>query len=66
VVGYTDNTGSDEYNRSLSEKRAKEIGRLIVVKFGVPASMIVAEGRGISNDYQDQRLNRRVEVYVYH
>lgn len=66
VVGYADNTGTDAYNKSLSEKRAKEISRLITARFGVSPALIESEGRGISNDYADKRLNRRVEVYVYH
>lgn len=45
VIGYTDRLGSDEYNQSLSERRAATV-RQYLVKKGVPAGRIDAEGRG--------------------
>lgn len=66
VVGYTDDVGSDAYNLSLSEKRAGEIRRLIVERFGLSLPMISAEGKGISTSYTDKSQNRRVEIYIYH
>lgn len=66
VVGFTDDKGSDAYNKDLSEKRAREVARLLSTKFGIQASIIETEGRGISHDYKDSNLNRRVEIYIYH
>jgi outer membrane protein OmpA-like peptidoglycan-associated protein len=66
VVGYTDDKGTEAYNQDLSEKRAREVGRLLTTKFGIPAGLIEAEGRGISRDYKEPSLNRRVEIYIYH
>ncbi len=66
VVGFTDDKGSDAYNQDLSEKRAREVARLLSTKFGIQASIIETEGRGISHDYKDSNLNRRVEIYIYH
>ena len=66
VAVYTDDIGSDAYNLSLSEKRADEIRRLIVEKFGIAPSLITADGKGISTSFADKSRNRRVEVYIYH
>jgi outer membrane protein OmpA-like peptidoglycan-associated protein len=69
IVGYTDSTGSEAYNQSLSQRRAAavlaELNRL-----GVPASRLQAIGRGeseprASNDTAAGReQNRRVEILL--
>jgi outer membrane protein OmpA-like peptidoglycan-associated protein len=66
VVGYTDDKGSEAYNKDLSEKRAHEVARLLTTKFGIDAALIQAEGRGISKEYKSSYLNRRVEIYIFH
>jgi outer membrane protein OmpA-like peptidoglycan-associated protein len=66
VVGFTDATGPETYNLDLSKKRAREIARLLSSKFGIPPTLIEAEGRGISRDYPTKDLNRRVEIYIFH
>jgi outer membrane protein OmpA-like peptidoglycan-associated protein len=66
VVGFTDDIGSEAYNLELSQKRAREIARLLTEKFGLPSALIAAEGRGISKLYPTKILNRRVEIYIYH
>ncbi|MGH8045119.1 MAG: OmpA family protein [Stenotrophomonas sp.] len=45
VAGYTDRIGPDAYNRALSQRRADAV-REALVQGGVPATAIVAEGRG--------------------
>jgi outer membrane protein OmpA-like peptidoglycan-associated protein len=66
VVGFTDDKGSQSYNQELSEKRAREVARLLTTEFGIPDTLIRAEGKGISRDYKDPTLNRRVEIYIFH
>jgi len=66
VVGYTDDIGSEAYNKDLSGKRAREVGRLLSSKFAIPARIIEVEGRGISRSYPTKELNRRVEIYIFH
>jgi outer membrane protein OmpA-like peptidoglycan-associated protein len=66
VVGFTDDTGSEAYNLELSQKRAREIARLLAAKFGLQPAMISAEGRGISTVYPTKVENRRVEIYIFH
>lgn len=66
ITGFTDNTGSMEYNKSLSEKRAKAVAHFLVEAFGLKESSIEVEGKGISSKYAEAQQNRRVEIYIYH
>lgn len=67
VVGHTDNTGSIELNQVLSEKRAKEVGQVLLSK-GIAAENIFYQGAGASRPLVDnstasgQVRNRRVEI----
>lgn len=69
IEGFTDNTGSDELNRKLSEQRAEAVRQALIEK-GVDASRIEVEGFGkespiASNDTATGRQqNRRVEVVI--
>ncbi len=66
VVGFTDDTGSEAYNLDLSQKRAREIGHLLIQKFNLAPGLIEMEGKGISRTYPTKELNRRVEIYIFH
>ena len=67
IEGHTDNVGSEEYNKSLSERRAKSVGDYLINK-GVDSSRITTEGFGFSkpaasNDTEEgQAQNRRTEM----
>jgi len=69
VEGYTDSTGSDSYNQSLSERRAGSV-RMALVRAGVDLSRIVAQGYGKeypvadNNSASGRAMNRRVEVTI--
>ena len=69
VEGHTDNIGSEEYNQSLSERRAEAV-RDYLVQQGTASSAIVARGLGMSepiasNDTPAERQqNRRVELIL--
>lgn len=69
VVGHTDNVGSDNYNRALSNRRAQAVAQYLMLK-GVATSRLRIEGRGEleprrSNDTAVEReLNRRVEIHI--
>jgi outer membrane protein OmpA-like peptidoglycan-associated protein len=69
VEGHTDNVGSEEYNRPLSERRAGSV-RDYLVDQGVPSTRVTARGYGksrpkASNDKPEGRqLNRRVEIHI--
>ena len=69
VDGHTDSTGSDEYNQTLSERRAKSVAVQLVTN-GIMNQRIMTIGHGekepvASNDSADgRRLNRRVEIAI--
>lgn len=69
IEGHTDSIGSDEYNQTLSEKRAATV-RDYLVSSGVPLDNVAARGLGKSDPVADnstaagRKLNRRVEMIV--
>jgi outer membrane protein OmpA-like peptidoglycan-associated protein len=69
VEGHTDSVGSDEYNLTLSEKRANAV-RDYLVSNGLNDGTITAQGLGKSNPVatndtnEGRALNRRVEMVV--
>jgi outer membrane protein OmpA-like peptidoglycan-associated protein len=69
VEGYTDSIGSDEYNQTLSDKRAESV-RDYLVTSGVSMNNVVAVGKGKADPIADnstaegRKLNRRVEMIV--
>jgi outer membrane protein OmpA-like peptidoglycan-associated protein len=69
VEGNTDSVGTEEFNQTLSERRAESV-RGYLTKQGVPESSTTAAGFGksrpiASNDTSDGRQqNRRVELIV--
>jgi len=70
IVGHTDSVGSDAYNQSLSERRARAAADYLA-SHHVAASRLRTAGRGESepvatNDTDSGRSqNRRVEVAIY-
>lgn len=70
IEGYSDNVGDEKFNRKLSEKRAGNVRKLLIDKFGINGSRITAVGYGsenpvASNDTEEGRQqNRRVEALV--
>ena len=69
IEGHTDSVGTDEYNQTLSEKRAGAV-RDYLVQQGIAADSIEARGLGktqpiASNDTAEGRQqNRRVELVL--
>jgi OOP family OmpA-OmpF porin len=67
VAGHTDNTGSDEANQALSDKRAASVKTSLTAK-GIPADRLDSMGYGssvpaASNDTPEgKQTNRRVEL----
>lgn len=67
IEGHTSSEGTDEYNRGLSERRARSVVQDLVQR-GVPASRLKAAGLGESRpiatnvDESGRSMNRRVEV----
>ena len=69
VVGYTDSDGTDEFNRSLSVKRANSVADYLSVD-GVVEERLRIEGRGETEprvpntSAANKAANRRVEIYI--
>jgi len=69
IEGYTDSTGTAEFNQTLSENRASAVRDFLVTQ-GVDASTLSAHGFGMNNPVADnstaqgRQKNRRVEIVV--
>ncbi len=67
VVGHTDSSGAAEYNRYLSQRRAKAVADYLISQ-GLSDASIQSEGRGDRDTQRDQatsnNLKRRVEIYI--
>jgi outer membrane protein OmpA-like peptidoglycan-associated protein len=69
IEGYTDSIGTDEYNQTLSEKRAATV-RDYLIKSGVSINNVFAQGFGKADPVADnstaagRKLNRRVDMVV--
>jgi len=67
IQGHTDNVGSEQYNRKLSENRAKAVKNYLTTK-GISDQRLIAVGFGKSRPKTTNRteegraLNRRVEL----
>src|SRR5690606_6197217 len=69
IVGHTDDVGSDDYNMSLSRRRAASV-RDFTIAQGIPSNRLSIEGRGESEPIADNTTesgraqNRRVEIVI--
>ena len=69
VYGHTDSTGSDTYNQTLSENRARTVAGYLQSR-GVPAARIRSQGFGETMPIADNATeagrmkNRRVEIKI--
>lgn len=69
IEGFTDSTGTVEYNQRLSERRAQSVRDALVAK-GVDASRLMTRGYGVAfpvagnETAEGRQRNRRVEVII--
>jgi len=69
IGGFTDSTGTDEYNLVLSEKRALSVVEYLISN-GIPPASLKYKGYGNSNPLGDnvtsegRKLNRRTEARI--
>jgi tetratricopeptide (TPR) repeat protein len=69
IDGYTDSTGSDSYNLTLSEKRALSVVKYLQTR-GIPQDRLKSKGFGNSSPVGDnvtsegRKLNRRTEARI--
>ncbi|MEX3956981.1 outer membrane protein OmpA-like peptidoglycan-associated protein [Trinickia symbiotica] len=69
VRGYTDSTGSPQYNQTLSVNRAQSVATYLT-QHGISPNRLAAQGYGENNPVADNNTdagraqNRRVEIYL--
>ncbi|MGH9570737.1 MAG: OmpA family protein [Candidatus Angelobacter sp.] len=69
IDGFTDTTGTPEYNQTLSDKRAETV-KTFLVSQGVASDAVTTKGYGESNPVASnsnaagRQMNRRVELVV--
>src|SRR6185312_9833725 len=69
IDGFTDNTGTPQYNQTLSDKRAESVKKFLVGQ-GVAQDAVTTKGYGETNPVASNRTasgrqqNRRVELVV--
>lgn len=70
VEGHTDSYGSDEYNQSLSERRARSVANYLANNLGVERSRMTTIGFGeripvaTNKTAKGREQNRRVEILI--
>lgn len=70
VVGHTDATGSDDYNQTLSERRANSVATYLSAQGISPGRMLISgmgENQPVASNATDagRQQNRRVEIALY-
>lgn len=65
LVGFCDMSGSDDYNWKLSQKRAEEVKRILVEKYGIEADRLSCDWKGKTVAFGDLNysVNRRTSFY---
>ncbi|MGL4332542.1 MAG: OmpA family protein, partial [Bacteroidales bacterium] len=63
ITGYADKaTGSAEYNLKLSERRANEVAKALVQKFGVNEDQLVVKWDGSQEQRFENNIWNRVAI----
>lgn len=68
IQGHTDGVGSDGYNQSLSERRARAVVEYLAARFAIDAGRLLVvgygEGRPLASNstHEGRRKNRRVQI----
>ena len=58
INGYASPEGTEEYNLKLSQRRADAVKDVLVNKYGISASRIVAIGHGVGDIFSEPAWNR--------
>jgi outer membrane protein OmpA-like peptidoglycan-associated protein len=65
IIGYCDNSGSEEFNQKLSLKRAETVKNILVKQYGIDANRISVVGKGKTQGPKDKFIvNRRCDVFI--
>lgn len=70
VEGHSDDRGNDAYNKTLSQRRADSVSKVLTEKYGLPAERVKSQGYGEEQPIADnataegRAANRRVVAVV--
>ncbi len=70
IEGHTDNVGKYEYNIKLSDRRADNVKKIMVEKYGIDASRLTTKGYGYTKPIasnktaEGRQKNRRVDAVI--
>jgi OOP family OmpA-OmpF porin len=70
IEGHTDNVGGHDYNMKLSQRRAENVVKYLVEKFGIDRSRLTAKGYGstrriaYNNTPEGRQKNRRINAII--
>jgi len=70
ISGHTDNIGSDEYNKDLSQRRAQAVKNILLSKYKISANRLIVKGYGenqpldVNENREGRAINRRVELKI--
>ena len=67
IIGYCDNTGSDEYNNALSQKRAENVADELIAEYGISPERVYGCGEGKIIGRRSKASytpNRRAEILL--
>lgn len=70
LAGHTSSLGDEQYNQSLSEKRARAVAKILTQEFNISASRVTAKGYGESRLKNTSKTkaahaqNRRMEAVI--
>lgn len=71
IQGFTDKTGSPQFNETLSERRAEAVARYLAIEYKIPVRNLTMLGEGYATPVADDKTrdgrkqNRRVEVKLW-
>lgn len=72
IEGHTDNRGNPQYNKSLSQRRADSVVKILTQNYGVSSDRVTAKGYGEEKPIADnstatgRKQNRRVVAEIEH
>lgn len=58
IKGYASPEGSAEINQRLAQKRAENVKKALMTKYGIKESRIKAEGKGVGDSFSEPDWNR--------
>lgn len=66
LVGNTDKSGTEEYNKMLGQKRSQAVADILINSYGIGANRISIESKGKSDPFSstNYHINRRVDFII--